>query len=96
MKLSKAYEHVIIIDPRSSYLSGLKKTLLSINYALHVSSFENPKIAIKYIKNCKKIPEVVFLNLIQFKHLEFITSFVTEYKQLTKFIYISAFESFII
>jgi two-component SAPR family response regulator len=86
------YDHVIIIDLRRSYLIQLKQALLSINYAKHVSCFENPKIAIKYIRNCKKIPEVVYLNMMQMMGLEFVNLFITEFTHLTKFIFISSYD----
>jgi hypothetical protein len=84
------YDHVIIIDLRSSYLARLKQSLLLINYARHISCFENPKIAIKYIRNCTKIPEVVYLNMMQMMGLEFVDLFIREFTHLTKFIFISS------
>jgi hypothetical protein len=87
---SQAYDHVIIIDNRSFFLLELKQKLRDLNYAHHISCFDNPKIGIKYIRNCKKIPEVVFFNLMQVTGPEFINSFIMEFKCLTKFIFISS------
>jgi hypothetical protein len=87
---SQAYDHVIIIDTRSFFLLELKQKLSDLNYANHISCFENPKVGIKYIRNCKKIPEVVFFNLMQMTGPEFINSFIMEFKSLSKFIIISS------
>jgi hypothetical protein len=89
-QIPQVYDHVIIIDTRNFFLLELKQKLRDLNYAHHISCFDNPKIGIKYIRNCKKTPEVVFFNLIQMRGPEFINSFIMEFKSLTKFVFISS------
>ena len=87
---AKTYDHVIIIDDSSEDIEHLKKSLISINYANHISCFVNPKIASKYIKNCRKFPEIIFLNMPEMEGLEFIGSFIKGFNHLIKFIITSS------
>jgi hypothetical protein len=86
----KPYDHLIIIDDSTKNLVCLKQTLKSIGYASHISCFENPKIAYHYVRNCKKLPEVIFMNMMKIRDMEFIGSFINKFNHLTRFIMVTS------
>jgi two-component SAPR family response regulator len=93
MDLTYNYQHVLIIDDDRRDVLLLKEIIQSLNYADHISTFENSVTAFNFLRKCEaNFPDLIFIDLSMpgIGGFRFIERFEREFTHPTKFIIVSA------
>lgn len=87
------YNHALIIDDNKMDMLMLKEVITSLNFAEHITAFENAVAAYNFLRKCEQnFPDVIFIDLSMpgIGGFRFIERFEREFPHPTKFIIVSS------